>query len=336
MPGLDELDLDTLFAPATHANAIGLAVSGGPDSLALLLLAARWAAAGQGRPRLIVYSVDHGLRVEAGDEVAMVLAEAKKLGLQARGLRWDGVKPETGMQAAARKARYRLLAEAMAEDGAELLLTAHHLGDQAETVLMRLAHGSGIEGLRGMDRLATVEGCRVFRPLLAVDPEYLSDLVAEAGLRPARDPSNIDRHYERVRWRQAMPLLEELGLDRRRLGDFAQRMNDADAVIGERAEAAFAALVHLGPDGDAELPHAGLSGLNRAVAVRLLGRVLRIVGGDRKPHALGAVEHLYARLNERLPLKPATLHGCLVSSDGLTISVRREGARSPTAALTAN
>jgi tRNA(Ile)-lysidine synthase len=335
MPSLDELDIETLFAPATHAAAIGLAVSGGPDSLALMLLAARWAAAGRARPRLIVYSVDHGLRVEAGEEVAMVLAEAARLGLQARGLRWDGVKPETGMQAAARKARYRLLAAAMAEDGAELLLTAHHLGDQAETVLMRLAHGSGIEGLRGMGRLTTVEGCRVFRPLLAVDPEYLGEIVAEAGLKPARDPSNVDRHYERVRWRQAMPLLEELGLDRRRLGDFAQRMADADAVIGERAETAFAALVHMGPDGDAELPHAGLTGLNRAVAVRLLTRVLRVVGGDRKPHALGAVEHLYARLGERLPIKPATLHGCLVSSDGFTISVRREGARSPAAVLTA-
>ena len=194
MPSLDELDIETLFAPATHAAAIGLAVSGGPDSLALMLLAARWAAAGRARPRLIVYSVDHGLRVEAGEEVAMVLAEAARLGLQARGLRWDGVKPETGMQAAARKARYRLLAAAMAEDGAELLLTAHHLGDQAETVLMRLAHGSGIAGLRGRDRLATVEGCRVFRPLHAVDQEYLGEILAEAWHKPARDPINVDSH----------------------------------------------------------------------------------------------------------------------------------------------
>ena len=335
MPGLDELDIEALFAPATHAKAVGLAVSGGPDSLALMLLAARWAGSGETRPRLIVYSVDHGLRLEAGDEVAMVLGEAARLGFAARGLRWDGVKPETGMQAAARKARYRLLAEAMDQDGAELLLTAHHLGDQAETVLMRLAHGSGIEGLRGMDRFATVEGCRVFRPLLGLEPQQLLEIVTEAGLTPARDPSNIDRHYERVRWRQAMPLLEELGLDLRRLGDFAQRMSDADVVLDERTEAAFAALVHVGPDRDAELPHAGLAAQPRAVAVRLLARVLRIVGGDRKPHALGAVEHLHARLSDRLPLKPTTLHGCLVSSDGLTISVRREGVRNPATLLTA-
>jgi tRNA(Ile)-lysidine synthase len=326
MPGLAELDIAGLFAPVARAERLGLAVSGGPDSLALMLLAAEWAS-GDGRPDLVVYSVDHGLRKAAADEVAMVLGEASRLELTARGLHWDGSKPETGVQAAARKARYRLLAEAMRADGAEYILTAHHLGDQAETILMRLAHGSGIEGLRGMDRFTEVEGCRIFRPLLALDPEQLREVVETAGLTPAADPSNIDRHYERVRWRQMMPELEELGIDLHRLGDFAGRMADADALIGGEAERAFAALVHLGPDGDAELPHAGVAVLNRAVAVRLLGRVLRIVGGDRKPHALGALEALYGKLGQRIPLRASTLHGCVVESDGMTISVRPEGAR---------
>ena len=326
MPGLEELDIAGLFAPVARTSRLGLAVSGGPDSLALLLLAADWAR-GDGRPDVVVYSVDHGLRREAADEVAMVLGEAARLGLRARGLRWDGSKPETGVQAAARKARYRRLAEAMREDGAEYILTAHHLGDQAETILMRLAHGSGIEGLRGMDRFTEVEGCRIFRPLLGLDPQQLREIVEAAGLTAAADPSNIDRHYERVRWRQTMPVLEELGLDLHRLGDFAVRMADADALIDSEADRAFAALVHLGPDGDAELPHAGVSMLNRAVAVRLLGRVLRIVGGDRKPHALGALETLHAKLSQRAPLRASTLHGCIVESDGITVSIKPEGAR---------
>jgi tRNA(Ile)-lysidine synthase len=327
VPGVIEPQVESLFAPVAGAGRLALAVSGGPDSLALMLLAVRWARAA-GRPGLIVYSVDHGLRPEASAEVAMVLREAGRLGLPARGLRWDGDKPETGVQAAARKARYRLFAEAMAEDGASYLLTAHHLGDQAETVLMRLAHGSGIEGLRGMDRFARIEDCDVFRPLLGVDPEDLAAVTAEAGLIPVRDPSNSDRHYERVRWRQIMPELAGLGLDLRRLGDFAARMNDADALIAAAAETAFASLVHVDAERHAELPHAGFAGLNRAAAVRLLSRVLRIVGGDRKPYALGAVEALYARLLERTALKPTTLHGCLVMSDGVTVSVRPEGARS--------
>ena len=161
MPGLTtDLDLETLFAPVAGAKSLGLAVSGGPDSLALMLLAAEWARA-EGRPALIVYSVDHGAaargRRRGGDGRC---AEAAALGLAGARLRWEGDKPETGIQAAARKARYRLIAEAMAADGAEYLLTAHHLGDQAETVLMRMAHGSGIEGLRGMEPFALVEGCR--------------------------------------------------------------------------------------------------------------------------------------------------------------------------------
>ena len=335
MPGVSGLDLETLFAPVAGMKKLGLAVSGGPDSLALMLLAAEWAKAAGG-PLLVVYSVDHGLRPEAAGEVAMVLAEAEKLGLAARALHWDGDKPETGVQAAARKARYGLMAAAMAADGADILLTAHHLGDQAETVLMRLAHGSGIEGLRGMDAIATVEGCRLFRPLLAVDPEDLREVVDAAGLTPASDSSNHDRHYERVRWRQTMPLLAELGLDRKRLGAFAARMADADALIGTETDRAWTALVHRGRDGDAELPHAGLAVLPRAVVVRLVGRVLRSVGGERKPHALSAVEALCDRLAGRGTLKPATLHGCVVQSDGLTVSVRPEGARNVRAALTAH
>lgn len=326
MPGVEELDIAALFEPVGRVARLGLAVSGGPDSLALLLLAAEWVRE-EGHPELIVYSVDHGLRAEAADEVAMVLADARRLGLRARSLRWDGSKPETGVQAAARKARYRLLAAAMREDGAEYVLTAHHLGDQAETILMRLAHGSGIEGLRGMDRFSEVEGCRIYRPLLGLDPQQLGEVVEAAGLTPAADPSNVDRHYERVRWRQLMPALAELGLDMHRVGDFAVRMADADALISGEAERAFAALVHFGPEGDAELPHAGVAVLNRAVAVRLLGRVLRIVGGDRKPHALGAVEGLYDKLSRRTPLRAATLHGCIVESDGMTISIKPEGAR---------
>jgi tRNA(Ile)-lysidine synthase len=325
VPGLSAFNVEPLLAPVAGAKKLALAVSGGPDSLALMLLVRQWARERRG-PELVVYSVDHRLRPEAAAEAAMVVREAERLGLFARVLRWDDEKPETGIQAAARKARYRLMGAAMAEDGAEYLLTAHHLGDQAETVLMRLAHGSGIEGLRGIEPFVEIEGCRIFRPLLTVEPEDLLAVVTEAGLAPAHDPSNRDRHYERVRWRQTMPALAELGLDLRRLGTFANRMADADLVITLEVDRAFAALVYRG-NGAAELPHAGLAGLPRAVGVRLLVKVLRLVGGERKPHALGAVESLFDRLRLRETVRPATLHGCVIASDGVTISVVPEGAR---------
>ena len=217
----DPAGLAALFAPVAGEKVVGLAVSGGADSLGLMLLARAWAGSLTPAPQLVVYSVDHGLRPEAQGEVAMVMAAAASLGLRARPLSWSGPKPQSGLQEAARRARYRLIAEAMRLDGASVLLTAHHLEDQAETVLMRLAHGSGVEGLQGMRPMSTVEGVRVFRPLLAVWPEVLRPIVTSSGLVPAEDPSNGDTHYERVRWRQAMPMLAELGLDAEALSLFA-------------------------------------------------------------------------------------------------------------------
>jgi len=271
--------LARLFAPAADQAAVGLAVSGGPDSLALMLLAQRWASALDSPPRLIVYSLDHGLRPEAAGEVQMVLREAEKLGLAARGLSWTGDKPETGVQEAARQARYRIIGEAMQADGAGLLLTAHHRADQAETVLMRLAHGSGIEGLKGMNALSQVEGVAVFRPLLDVEPASMALIVEQAGLAPVTDPSNSDLAYERVRWRRRLPLLAEDGLDSATLARFATRMAEADLALTQVADAAFAELVTLDGFGAASMPQAAFHALSPAIGRRVLARTLNIVGG---------------------------------------------------------
>lgn len=320
MPGL--IDPAALFAPLDEFPRLGLAVSGGADSLALMLLAARYAKTPEARARLFVYSVDHGLRPEAADEVRFVLAEAERLGLTARGLRWVGRKPATGLQQAARRARYRLIGDAMLADGVPVLLTAHHLADQAETVLMRLAHGSGVEGLRGMDYFAEVEGISLVRPLLGIDPEDLRQLVAAAGLTPVVDPSNDDTDYERVRWRQILPQLAALGLDAARLSQFARRMRDADRALEQATAIAFARVDFSRAEGEASLLRAEFRALPRAVAVRLLARLLDRVGGGRKPHALAAVEVLCDRL-QREPLRQ-TLHGCLITADAETIRVRPE------------
>jgi tRNA(Ile)-lysidine synthase len=340
VPDLSGLDPRALFAPLAGRERLGLAVSGGPDSLALMLLAAQWAAGMPDGPRLFVYTVDHGLRPEAAEEAAMVVREAGELGLPARLLRWEGAKPATGVQAAARAARYRLLAAAMQADDVAIIATAHHLGDQAETVLMRLAHGSGIEGLRGMDGLTTIEGCTVWRPLLGVRPEVLRAVVDAAGLSPAMDPGNADTDYERVRWRLMLPALEAMGLSLERLGTLARRMDEATALIRQAAAEAFAALVVRQGEDRAALPHRRLAALPPPVAASLLGQVLRAVSGDARPVPLGPLEALARRVHKPDPLKGMTLHGCVVTHDGDTIVVRREGPRSAvlkaTSAATAN
>ncbi|HQZ12956.1 MAG TPA: tRNA lysidine(34) synthetase TilS [Devosia sp.] len=321
-PGLDP---KALFAPLDDFHCLALAVSGGPDSLALLLLAAEYARATGTQERFVVYSVDHGLRPEAAAEVAFVLREAERLGIFARGLRWEGEKPATGISEAARHARYRLMAEAMQADGATALVTAHHLGDQAETVLMRLAHGSGIEGLRGMDMFSQVGDLTIIRPLLAVDPADLAAVVSRAGITPVTDPSNADLDYERVRWRQMLPQLATLGLDARRLGRFAERMGEAEtALVSMTAEAMSLVTIAPGVE-EASIDRQVLRAIPFAVAVRVVAKMLDLVGRGQKPHGLGAVEALTARL-VREPVR-STLHGCLVRTSRGTIRVLREPGR---------
>ncbi|MBN9317832.1 MAG: tRNA lysidine(34) synthetase TilS [Devosia sp.] len=326
MPGHELIDSEAIFAPLNAFRRIGLAVSGGPDSLALLLLAADYARKHAQPDRFIVYSVDHGLRPEAADEVGFVLAIAHQYGFAARGLKWEGDKPVTGIQQAARAARYALIGAAMAEDGAEVLVTAHHLGDQAETVLMRLAHGSGVEGLRGMDYFAEIGGVMLVRPLLGIEKAQLARVIAAAGLAPAADPSNIDTSYERVRWRQMLPQLAAMGLDARRLARFADRMRDADAALGEMA--ARIAVDHDEMTGERRIARAALRAAPRAAAIRALGNVLRDAGGGAKAHDLAPVEALVDRLRADPALKRTSLHACLISSDGETVSIAPEPGRS--------
>ena len=143
-----------LFAGFQDVPALVLAVSGGPDSTALMLLAARWRDALKAGPKLVAVTIDHGLRKESKREAAAVARLARKLGLAHRTLRWTGAKPATGLQQAARAARYRLLAQAARQAQAAHILAAHTLDDQAETVLIRMSRGSGITGLAAMQKIS--------------------------------------------------------------------------------------------------------------------------------------------------------------------------------------
>ena len=188
--------LDSLVLPEA---TIGLAVSGGPDSLALLLLAA------EARPLQVeAATVDHGLRPESRGEAEMVAQLCERLAIPHRILTatWDE-KPETAIQERARLMRYSLLGEWARERNLQAIVTAHHLDDQAETFLMRLARGAGVRGLAGMRRLARVAGADValVRPLLGWRHSELEAVCAAAGAEPVEDPSNHDEQFERVRMR---------------------------------------------------------------------------------------------------------------------------------------
>src|SRR3954471_14189753 len=220
-----------LFADWKTAPAIVLAVSGGPDSVALMWLGARWRRAQKRGPRLFAVTVDHGLRPEAAREARDVKRLAEALGLPHRTLRWTGPKPATGLPAAARDARYRLLAKAARACGATHILTPHTRDDQAETFLMRMARGSGVAGLAAMARQTERDGVVLARPLLHTAKSRLVATLTEAGIGFAIDPSNADPGFTRPRLRALLPALAAEGCDARNLARLASRLARANAAL---------------------------------------------------------------------------------------------------------
>jgi tRNA(Ile)-lysidine synthase len=322
-------DAKRLFADLKSAPALVLAVSGGPDSVALMWLIARWRRSLARGPRLIAVTVDHGLRREAAREARDVKRLASALDLPHRTMRWTGVKPKTGLPAAARDARYRLLLQAARAAGATHVLTAHTRDDQAETLLMRLLRGSGLAGLSAMARLTERDGIALERPLLDVPKSQLIATLQRAKIGFADDPTNRDTAFTRPRLRALLPQLAAEGGDVRNLTRLAARLARANAAVEVLADGAerFLAL----RDRDA-VPHGSgmrsyqaraFATLPEEVRLRLLLRAINTVGHEG-PAELGKVETLLAALDRAIAVEPRmagssrpflkqTLAGALIS-----------------------
>ncbi|QUS42533.1 tRNA lysidine(34) synthetase TilS [Tardiphaga alba] len=312
-------DARALFAGFAGAPALVLAVSGGPDSIALLWLMARWRRARKSGPALHVVTVDHGLRKESAAEAREVKRLAASLGLPHRTLRWTGDKPKTGLPAAARDARYRLLARAARTAGASHVLTAHTRDDQAETVLMRMARGSGLTGLAAMTDQTERDGIRIARPLLPLSKAALIATLDKAGIAYAVDPTNADPHFTRPRLRALMPVLAAEGLGPHALARLAARMARADAALELMADGAerFLALRNPGRAPDA-IDAGAFMGLAEEIRVRLLLRMINAVGREG-PAELGKAESLALAMEQAMEgtrsgiLLKQTLAGAVIS-----------------------
>jgi len=231
--GLPADQADFLFARLNAFSHLAAAVSGGADSLCLMILLGEWKRRRSWPGTLEILCVDHGLRPESGDEAAYVSACARELDLGCTVLRWSGPKPSGNLQEAARIARYRLMAAHMKTSGAEALLVAHHRDDQAETFLDRLTRGSGVAGLKAMaaDEPNGPEGLRLLRPLLSVPKQHLEASLIARGRRWCTDPSNTATKYKRSRLRSLLPLLAEEGLTPDRLARTADNIRRADEAL---------------------------------------------------------------------------------------------------------
>ena len=316
----------SLFKPWRHERHIALAVSGGADSVALMWLLARWRKTLKPRPQLSVFTVDHGLRAAAADEAQRVVQWAGALGLEAEILRWQGDKPRANIQQAARQARYLLLADACDRHGVDVLMTAHHLQDQAETVLLRLGRGSGVDGLAAMEWESSALGMRLARPLLDLPPERLRATLARAKHDFFEDPSNENSQFARVRMRKLMGVLEREGLSARRLADTAGRMRRAREALEHATDRLAAHAGRLHEAGFCEIARAPLDEEADEIVLRLLVRVLTLVGGQplrpRAQHSAALLELLRAGFRGK-----RTLHGCRIEFGSDKLIFWREAGR---------
>jgi tRNA(Ile)-lysidine synthase len=290
------------FGPAPRLVA---GVSGGPDSLALAVLADAWARARGGA--LLPVICDHGLRAESAGEAAGVAAMLRGRGMSPRIVPLR-LSPGAGAQARARAARHAALLAVCAEAGAPWLLLGHHRGDQAETLLLRALAGSGPSGLAAMAEARAAPAALVLRPLLGIAKARLEATVAGAGLRAVHDPSNADSRFTRVALRPAAA----------RAGDalaeaafrFAARRARLEEAVARRM--AGAATLHELGFARLDLPALGRD----RVAVAALRRLVQAIGGAGFPPAEEATRALLAR-------GEGCLAGAVLRRDGL---LAREGA----------
>lgn len=339
-------ELDTMFAPLSAHRSVLLAVSGGSDSTALAVLFARWrslrarmpdetalsGSAASPVPSAVVATVDHALRAGSADEAKAVSELAGRLGLPHRILVWEGEKPTSDLQAAARNARYALLLEAARQCGAAAIVTAHTRDDQAETFLMRLGRGSGLAGLSAMRPERQIDERVLARPLLGIDRERLRATLRAVGISWSDDPSNENPAFARVRLRGLMPLLAAEGLTAARLSATAARLARAQAVIDDLVDDLVDRAVERHPGGFAAIDLAAFSEAHEEVALRLFSRVISDVGGGWYGPRLERLEAAFRVITAPLPdgatRPPArTLGGTAIVRRGARLWIHREPGR---------
>lgn len=310
--------LRAALARAGPPGRLGVAVSGGGDSLALLVLAADWAHA-QGA-ELAAVSVDHGLRAESAQEVAAVARLCAQLGVAHEVVRWQAPPGRGNLQHRARRARQYLIAEWARGRGIGHVALGHTLDDQAETVLMRLARGSGVDGLSAMAPRRRARGIDWLRPLLGVRRAALREVLQARGIGWAEDPSNADARFARVRARRALEALAPLGIDAPGLAQTAGRLDSARRALAVTAEAAARRLLRF-EAGDVLIACEGLMALPQETRLRLVGHVLcRIASAEYRPrHA-----KLAALLAGGAAGRGGTLHGCRITVADGDMRITRE------------
>lgn len=328
--GHSAVAFDTAMAQFTippRAN-LAIAVSGGADSMALVLLLLKWSATHN--VFLHALTVDHCLRDSSSAECAQVSDWLAGRNVSHTVLRWDGGaqkrKIASSPQHAARNARYDLMNQWCATNGFGYLFVAHHADDQVETFLMRLARGSGIEGLSAMSPISQRSGIFLLRPLLNFTKLQLVEVCRDRGQNWVVDPSNNSDASARVRFRKAQEVLEREGFTRQRLLNTVQHLRRAKLALDQAVNEFFESAGRFDGFGVARLSVRKLENAPEEIGLRTLSRILMAVGGASYGPRFKNLKSLYDRIVSG-PWRDATLHGCFIKHDGADLVICRETAK---------
>ena len=299
-------------------DRLGIAVSGGGDSMALMYAASRFFGGAQ--TTLCAATVDHGLRPEAASEAEFVKSAAGTLGLAHNTLTCTVPTTSGNLQSNARDARYQLLSDWAVEQGIQTILLGHTADDQAETVLMRLGRSAGVDGLAAMSERQVRHGITYLRPLLTISRAELRAYLSEAGIEWIEDPSNLNEKFMRIRVRNALDTFEELGISVTALNDVAGSMQEARQALQwyTHQAAQDMATIH---SGDVALDPSPFLDLPKDVARRLLIHSIRWVSGASYPPRRKPQEEV---LQAVIDGEAATLSGCQILRHNNRIWICRE------------
>lgn len=317
----------TTLIPAA-GSSFALAVSGGPDSMALASLCSTWSLTGGGAAEIPVLVVDHGLRPESARESQTVVSRLSALpGLDPHLLKLNLDRPASGVMEKARAGRYALMAQYCKEHGIGYLILAHHLDDQAETVLMRLAKGSGLDGLCGMRAIQRYdERLTLVRPFLDVPKARLVATCDSLKLSYVLDPSNRNEAYMRPRLRSLLRDLEAEGLSASRLGVTARRLGRARAALEDISDRTFAQSLRFTDAAQVRLDCAVLAAWPEEIRLRVILKGLsELEPGFSSPDIrMDKLERLVDALFSEPGFRRRSLGGFLFSCNRGFIVLKRE------------
>jgi tRNA(Ile)-lysidine synthase len=301
------------FTPNARA---AIAVSGGGDSIALMQLFADWCERTRAVPPVILI-VDHALRDGSKDEAAKVKAWGHAKGFEAHILSWKGRKPVSGIEGKAREIRYGLLGEWCAAHDVPNLFVAHTLDDQAETFLLRLGRGSGVDGLSAMKPraafpMAGFAKVEVLRPLLEIGRAELRGYLTARGTPWLDDPMNEDSRFARARLRKALPMLEAAGISARRIAEAAGHLARAREALESATQAFLATHARLENPDFALLDASALARTNRETGLRALSALLLAVAGKVYRPRFERLEPLFDSIIDGTFAGARTLSGCRI------------------------